>query len=255
MMPAVADAAESASARAFRGSAQTKAHALGLPLSLAALADVLPRQFAERPQGEAFAHDWLAAIAPGADLSAIPSLLVAEMLAPFARTGPCGHLAATLVALHGADVEGRSATRAQWAACRRAVLALEDVGLDRREAAVAQLCEAGAWPAASARSALVEVLGARKRIAARTRADGWTDADQARAQATLDAIYDEHGEARVRGETPAYQQIFHEREPVLAAGFERDLAHSNAAFAREGEDFALRCLALLRDPPSAVMVL
>ena len=222
-----------------------------LPPSLVPLADVLPRQFANPARAAAFARNWQSAAASAADADTVPCMLVAGVLEPFTHDGPCAGFAARLLALHKAEALGRSIQRSEWAAARRALLALDRDTLTPEAGATAQLCEAAAWPAATGSSALVEVLFALKRIASLSMDDDWDQSRQGQAESALEAIYEEAAETRAHGKTPDYKAIFHTCHPELAIGFERNLDRSNRAFAQAGEDFAQACLGALQHGTTA----
>lgn len=130
-----------------------------------------------------------------------------------------------LLCAHG---EARS-DPAVWRHLRIAAVALSDHG-DAEVRAYGPVAEAAAWPLATARSGLVEMMQAICQLRARqaSQAIGWTPEDEQAAQAILTGIAAGDGATPPpREEIPA---LFMAAHPALERRFSLNLTATNAAF-------------------------
>ncbi|MEH3038278.1 MAG: hypothetical protein PGN23_17565 [Sphingomonas adhaesiva] len=165
------------------------------------------------------------------------SLMIDMLDAPEARYWR-GDVAAMLIDLHR-----RGGSDAEWKAARDAVLSAADTAVDPQQDAVAALWEAAAWPADEGRSVLSSTFRAWRGL--ELYADHWSREQEARAQATLETIWQAQEERRARGEHPDYPALFRDRDPALFDGFERNLRWVNRHGQVRVKALAQRCIALL----------
>lgn len=217
----------------------------GYPLSLVVLLDELLRWPAPGFDTVGFVRDWVKVVMPGADLAPAATRLMLSMLTDPGLARIDDALIRAIAALHEADLDGRPATRAQWATVRQSVLALSTDLSDSRHVIAARLCEAAAWPAARGRSTLVSAFHAWRAMHAHIRDAAWSDADEARKDTLLKMIWHDQEAARDRNEMVDYGALLAARDDALAKGFEANLRRSNTNFQAASAVIADHCIALL----------
>ncbi len=222
------------------------ARMFGYPVALAAALDMLAAQAEGRGEGRAFVRQWVADVPPGAELAGVPAALMLYLLAAPERDGRDAAIHGELVALHGLSAAGRPAGQDRWRAIRRTIVARADALADPALAPLQALWEAACWPADQGRSTLVGAITAWRRLDRPRRAD-WSDRDEARALAILNALWVEHAASRDTDDEPNYMALFRARDPDLAERFGRSqqLAHDQSV--ARSADLARHCLAELAD--------
>ena len=203
------------------------AEATGYPLALAGFLDTWTALIRDPDAATAFARDWIARVPPGADLGAVPTRVIIDILGRVAPTHGSAEIVARLRRLHERALVDGGTTRDEWAVLRRDIVTAADAARDELERAALTLCEVAAWPARSSRSILASVASAWCAMVEFETADDWSGADRHRAQELLHALWEAHADDRAAGQYVDYPALFAAREPDLAAGFERDLARTN----------------------------
>jgi hypothetical protein len=195
----------------------------GYPLALAELLDPLFSML-NGEEASRFAREWLAVVAPGADLSGVPTRIVLSLL-------PDGEpLVDAIIDLHRSVLEGESVARGTWSAARKALLAALDQEPDGPRRLNLALAEAASWPATTSRSILTAMADIWCSIPVAAENSDWTEADEDRAQTVLKSLWDEQRAARETGVHVDYPALFAERDGELARRFETNLALANSRY-------------------------
>ncbi|MDQ1155937.1 hypothetical protein QE385_000264 [Sphingomonas sp. SORGH_AS 950] len=131
-------------------------------------------------------------------------------------------------ALLMAHREGRTGS-AEWRNLRAAAVALSD-DRDAEVRAFGHVAEAAAWPLATARAGLVEMMQAICQLRAQqmARATGWTEEDEQAAHVILMEI--EAGDGRMQPRREDIPALFMAANPGLEKRFCVNLTAANAAF-------------------------
>lgn len=169
---------------------------VGIPEAVLALLD----HFGSRPYAglvpiDGLARRFIDAARPGADLRGIPAALIARMAAAFGDR------------LHGSPAAPEH---------MRELAAL----IDTQDAAPAHL-----------KAVFDQWLHARSREA--MHAIGWSDAQEAQAQETLNRLWDDTEGQRRAGQYPNYPDLFAQADPDMAAGYRRGLEALNRSYAAD----------------------
>lgn len=202
----------------------------GYPLALAGLLDPVAAIIRAPDAAGRFAREWLSAPAAGADLAAVPGLIVLDLLDQLPPDLVDIAVVAQVAGLHRAALAGDCVPRAQWTACRQAIMEQDDLEDDEARSAALDMIEAAAWPTRGSRSVLATMIMAWCRLAEYEDQSDWTAADEARAQAMLRSLWDEHRERREAGDVISYPTLFAERDPTLASRFEANLNQANRRY-------------------------
>jgi hypothetical protein len=213
--------------------------ATGYPAGLGLLLDHLCARIQDPQAAAALATDWLGRVAPGADLTNVPSHLVAFMLEeglgnakwPAEIQGVSETLCGIL-ALHRRSASGDTPLRAEWSAVQSAAIAATDAVTDPLGLTYGALAEAAAWDPVVSRSTLVDV--ASKWYAVRSRQasleTGWTERDDAAFKACIETFERDvlaHDSSLTTYDFPSF---FCVHAPELHARFIQQLDRSNTAF-------------------------
>lgn len=222
----------------------------GYPLALAGLLDPLAAHIGNPDTARPFCTAWLAGPAPGDDLSAVPARIAIDLLDRLDPAPVAAALVAGVRELHRRSAAGDTVARTEWSACRTAILTLGDTGLGDAARATIDLLDAAAWPARDSRSILATMIAAWCRLAEFDPIDDWTAADEDRAQAMLQGLWDENRDRRDAGEHIPYPTLFAERDPVLARRFEANLEKVNHRQQARVEAAAALVLARMQRVPT-----
>ena len=202
----------------------------GYPLALAGLLDPVTALIRDPDAAGRFAREWLAAPTAGTDLSPVPGLIVLDLLDRIRPDLVDQAVVAQVAGLHRAALTEECVPRAQWTACRQAIMEQDDIEGDEARSAALDMVEAAAWPTRGSRSVLATMIMAWCRLAEYDDRSDWTAADEERAQAMLESLWDEHRERREAGDVISYPTLFAERDPTLAARFEANLNLTNSRY-------------------------
>lgn len=227
---------------------------LGIPGGLALLAEeaLLIRQ--DDPADAAtMARDWVDAPAIGTDMTMVATRLVTWL---FERVADADVLPVDDLPrcfgfvrdLHLRVLRGETIGRAEWAAARTEALAATDQEGDARRQLVAKFAETMAWPAATARTMLIEgarLYGSICAAAEEGRSD--TTGDQRiEIHRVMDQLFTETAVMREADPGLFFPDLFAELHPELSARFVRDLDAANAAYVGGIVECAAHAILLMR---------
>lgn len=204
------------------------ARRFGYPLSLAGLLDPLTAMVPDQRAAVGVAREWAEAATPGADLGTVPTRLMLTLI-DTAGAGSISDSERKLVDLHRRALDGETIARATWSKARTAIMAAADAAEGGRQQTVLEFLEAACWPAERGRSTLLTTIRAWLRLAESDLHPEWSIEKEAAAQRILQQIWRDHETDRTAGRVVPYIQLFSQRDRELAAGFETNLQHVNAA--------------------------
>lgn len=161
---------------------------LGYPVALVMAVESIVNAFRPLSAAAGFTEAWLDRTPVGADLSAVPSRVLAsildepEIVALTSRDAEIERGRQAIVALHARAAHGDHPDRQEWKSVRLAAVAASDGATgDAFLRSAGAIVEAAAWPG-TMRTVLHDTLGARGRLELEQRMDeiGWTQEDESR---------------------------------------------------------------------------
>lgn len=211
-------------------SIDTLATLSGYPLALAGLFDPLADLIRDADAAFHFCTAWLAGPEAGANLSTVPASIAIDLLDLLDPALVVGTPIADVRALHRRTAAGDDVSRAEWSACRTAMIAIGDAKGGNVPRPALDLLEAAAWPARDSRSSIATMVAAWCNLAEFDDSDDWTAADEEHAQAMLRQLWDENSDRREAGAAISYPTLFAQRDAALAERFEANLDHVNRRY-------------------------
>lgn len=202
----------------------------GYPLALAGLLDPMTAQ-ASPDQAVDTTLSWVSCVDVGADLSPIPERIVGHLLSAMDVDRLAAAYHGELFALYRAEASGASPARSIWAELRKRIAQAVEAEAPHSDAhAALTACATACWPLTTSRSILPTLISVWLQDANRSIEAAFDLADRSRAQAMLDAIYQETQSQRDAGQPVDIPALFRARAPLLAASFEAQLARDNARY-------------------------